>query len=874
MPFLWIIFSYLLGSLPFGYLIARASGKNILEIGWKKTSGSNVFKNVGWWQGVLTGILDLAKGYLAVWGSQKLGLPLQFQALAGVAAITGHNWSIFLKFSGGRGIGTFAGCLLAFSPLICGWSLIPLIVLALIWNASIGTILFLTAAIYLSFYYKFESVGLFSFISLAPIFIKRLSPIKEIPKAKNSLKLFFNRLIFDNDEAALGLRIKKIFKKTPGKKPFILNTLLFFPPKITWKAAKAGAKYGANGVKYGIKVAAKPIPVKKIIANGVQMFLSPEKIVTEINKDQIRKMMIAAAKKIVLHQDEINKINVWPVADKDTGYNLAATLLGIEGAISQKEYNSVSDLAQDIKEGAMMNARGNAGMIFTGYLIRFLDHLKHQKTIDALHFAAAMRKGTKAAFRSILNPTQGTILDVMVAAGRKAYEMAKQKRETNLIKILEEAQQASQKALLETKEKLDVLKQNDVVDAGALGFVKILEAWLESLKGITPTAEPSQVLVEKLPAEIEKKLEYRYDLVFSIKKSEKEINLENFKKEFSYLADSIDLVEIEDKIKFHLHTNSPEKIKEKIKDFEILEWRVEDMAVQVRKIVKKKPLGLIVGESADLPREFLEKNQIIEVPFFAKFPDGEILKKENLFMKIREAVKDNRPLPTTSAPHFQEFLSSYQKALEVYDEALALTISSKLSGAYSSARIARSMLENKQRLMVFDCFTAEVGEGLAAMKAQELISQGKNKAEIIEFLKDFCPRIKLIGGLKDFKHIARSGRLPLTKISAGMLSFFSKIGICFLFGVFRGKVRFLGVRFGRDLVKILVQEISREIKKTGAKEIKLALAYGDNLEEALELKNRLEKKEKIKILFLSQVSSVVGVYTGPEVLIVGFSPDE
>ncbi len=120
MSFLWVIFSYLLGSLPFGYLIGRLSGKNVLTIGWRKTSGSNVFKNVGKWQGALTGILDVFKGYFAVRIAKELGLSNEIQIFSGVAAVAGHNWSIFLKFSGGRGIGTFIGAFFGLSANILG----------------------------------------------------------------------------------------------------------------------------------------------------------------------------------------------------------------------------------------------------------------------------------------------------------------------------------------------------------------------------------------------------------------------------------------------------------------------------------------------------------------------------------------------------------------------------------------------------------------------------------------------------------------------------------------------------------------------------------------------------------------------------------
>ncbi len=209
-----ILISYTLGSVPFGFIVSKLfCGKNVLEIGWKKSSGSNVFKNVGKWQGVLTGILDIGKGFLAVWLSQKLGFSLQIQAICGVAVIIGHNWSCFLNFSGGRGIATFGGALLSLSPQVFWISLIPIAVVSFIWNASIGTILSLITAIVLSFYFnQLNSVGLFVFLSLIPIFIKRLSPLKEISLSKK--EIIRNRLIFDDDIPRWDLRIKRITSKS------------------------------------------------------------------------------------------------------------------------------------------------------------------------------------------------------------------------------------------------------------------------------------------------------------------------------------------------------------------------------------------------------------------------------------------------------------------------------------------------------------------------------------------------------------------------------------------------------------------------------------------------------------------------------------
>jgi len=213
--FIWLAVSYLLGSIPSGFLVSRSSGKDILNIGWRKTSGSNVFKNVGKWQGILTALMDIGKGYLAVWGAQKLGLSFQFQVFSGLLVLIGNNWSLFLKFAGGRGIGTYGGALLAFSPQIFGVSLITIILLGIIWDASIGTITLLALAIFLSFRLGlFATAGMLTVLSLIPIFLKRLSPINELFVGEK--ELFLNRFIFDDDHVK-DFRIKRIIKRLTEK---------------------------------------------------------------------------------------------------------------------------------------------------------------------------------------------------------------------------------------------------------------------------------------------------------------------------------------------------------------------------------------------------------------------------------------------------------------------------------------------------------------------------------------------------------------------------------------------------------------------------------------------------------------------------------
>jgi glycerol-3-phosphate acyltransferase PlsY len=207
-----LVASYLLGSIPFGYLITKyTTNKNLMEIGWKKNSGSNVFKNVGLWQGIFTFVFDVLKGFLAVYLARYFGLSLILQVLCGILAVTGHNWSCFLGFKGGRGLATLMGALLVISPTVLFLSLIPCLIFTILWTASVGTLLAFLTGIVFSFSFKgYEMAGFLMLISLIPVLIKRLSPIKELQNNPNYKELVENRLIFDQDTVPpIRLKIKK-----------------------------------------------------------------------------------------------------------------------------------------------------------------------------------------------------------------------------------------------------------------------------------------------------------------------------------------------------------------------------------------------------------------------------------------------------------------------------------------------------------------------------------------------------------------------------------------------------------------------------------------------------------------------------------------
>ena len=192
-PILFII-SYLLGAIPFAHIFTKLfSKKDILKVGWKKSSSSNVLANVGKIPALLTFLFDVLKGFIVVFIAKELGLPFEVLAIAGFLAVIGHNFSIFLNFNGGRGIATILGACLAFNPFIAFMALIPVILTAIFWTASIGTLFSYLMVIFWSYSIQDFGLSLLFTLSLIPIIIKRVLPIKTL---RGNI---FKRIVFDQD---------------------------------------------------------------------------------------------------------------------------------------------------------------------------------------------------------------------------------------------------------------------------------------------------------------------------------------------------------------------------------------------------------------------------------------------------------------------------------------------------------------------------------------------------------------------------------------------------------------------------------------------------------------------------------------------------
>lgn len=588
---------------------------------------------------------------------------------------------------------------------------------------------------------------------------------------------------------------------------------------------------------------------------------------------EFKKMMLLSYERVEREKEEINKINVFPVPDQDTGSNMAKTLLGIKEAIENKEFKDLDGLSEVAFDGALSAAQGNAGVIYVGFLAGFLPAISSKNPIDAKKLAQAMKEGAKRARQAIQNPKEGTILDVIDAATESIERESRIERD--ILNLLKRAVGKAHEALLETREKMEIFKKANVVDAGGLGYLMILEGWLQGLEGEEEEKKEEEKPSEKIRRFVQT-LSNRYEIVSLIENPK--FNEKTTRERLQNLGNSLDIVEVKDKMKIHIHTDLPDEVKKIMRETgKILSLREEDMAKEIagEESVREVSIGIVIDDLATLLPKITERYQIEMVFCKVDWPEGEELAGENIYQKMREAEKRGvKTFPKTSQATPKDYLDTFKKQLQKFNKVLCITASSKISGCYNSAKQAEAMVDNPMRVFIFDSLNGAAGEALLVLKAIELIQEKKEITEIMSELKNLTLDIHTCAIFEDPKWIEAGGRV--TKSQANWIRRMKKINLRPLVELKNGIVTKGGVVFAHDMTEALFKKILKENKKirVKGKRIRVVINHADNLKEAKRLKKLLKEKIKAEVSFISLAPPVIAAHTGPGTLIVAWTPIE
>lgn len=583
-----------------------------------------------------------------------------------------------------------------------------------------------------------------------------------------------------------------------------------------------------------------------------------------LNGNRLYYAVLAGGNAVIEDQNYLNKINVFPVPDADTGTNLASTMRSIaERAVA---HNSFKTTINSIADAALSGARGNSGLIFAQFIYGLSQEIKADLKASPRVFAEGVRSAVAHTHKSIVKPVEGTILTVIRDWAEALYQ--KRLHTSDFVELLSHGLLAAKKSLKDTPKKLSVLAKAGVVDAGAKGFVDFLEGIISFIKSgklrTVINTEPQWQDVDYHVHTSREDLKFRYCTEALI--TGKDMDLDGLRARLTPMGDSAIIVGSPEKVRIHIHTNEPQDVFDRTLDFgDIIQVKVDDMVKQYEASRNAKyRIALVTDSAGDLPLSYMDDQQIHMVPIHMSYGNSLFLDKVtitpeqfyNLLKNSRAPAKSGVP-PLKGVQNLLNFLSSH------YESIIFVTLSSGLSAMNSLVRQAVQAMPGKA-IAAIDSKQISVSQGLIVMRLAEAIAGGKSFSEIMAQVDSWVEKTEVLVDIQTLKYMVRSGRVsPAKGFLAKVLNLKPIISLDA-----DGKAFGIGKTFSR---RANMKKIVKIIQGwAGEKEIwNYAVVHAQNLPRAEEYGRRLEEVTGRKPAYIVDVSPVIGVHNGVGVVGIG-----
>lgn len=471
----------------------------------------------------------------------------------------------------------------------------------------------------------------------------------------------------------------------------------------------------------------------------------------------IHSAFLTACDSIISNRENLNAINLFPVADGDTGDNMSATALAVINHSSTK--TTLYETLQSLANSALVGARGNSGMIFSQFFNGLTETKLTSEQIDTTTFSKLITNASRSVRSAILHPVEGTIITVIDAWSKSMNKVAQEF--TCFKKLINHTLSEVDQALKSTANTLPVLKEAQVVDAGALGFYHFIRGFAEYLTNPRvinkkqhheECSQPHHDLPENGEPP-----EQRYCTEITL--SGESLDRAAIALQIEQYGDSVVSSGNSSLCRFHLHCTEPAAVFESLFSVgTITQAKAQDMLRQFQMIHQRKyPIALVTDSSADIPQELLDTNQIHIIQLNMHL-DG-----HNLLDRIcvnQDTFYDHliklKTYPKTSFPSPAILEEQLKHLSNQYEQVLILPISQGLSGTHDAIVKASEEVSNVH--VINSCQTSG-GLGLLVSFAAQLIASGMCIDEIKKELIAKIPKIDLFVYVEHFESMIRSGRI-------------------------------------------------------------------------------------------------------------------
>ncbi len=474
----------------------------------------------------------------------------------------------------------------------------------------------------------------------------------------------------------------------------------------------------------------------------------------------------AGTQEVIEHRRSLNAINVFPVADADTGTNLALTLEHTLNAI--RPQSSPLETLRAIADASLSGARGNSGVILAQFLNGLSAEMAPEPEVSAPDFGASLVRSVPYAYQAVAKPVEGTMLTVIRAWSEAFQRLCK--TTADFSEVFVRSLDHARTSLRKTPEMLAVLKKASVVDAGAQGVVHFLEGVAKlihegGLKRVLRRPDTSRLDQVPTLAESPDEANYRYCADGYL--SGTELPLQRIRERLEKAGDSVIVAGNRERMRFHVHTDHPEDVfLDLARHGTFSQQKVDDMLRQ-QDVLRRRAasIALVTDSIADLPRELLDRYQVHLVPLQLLVDGSTFLDRMTVAPgQVFEVIERAAEFPSSSQPPLSQVQELFAFLTEHYDSIVALPVSSQISGTYQTFRKAAEAYNNGQeRVSVIDTRLNSGAQGLLVLAAAEAIAAGKRHGEVVQLVERLIPRTRIFVSVATFEYMVRGGRVSPLK---------------------------------------------------------------------------------------------------------------
>jgi len=582
-----------------------------------------------------------------------------------------------------------------------------------------------------------------------------------------------------------------------------------------------------------------------------------------IDGSELYSYVVSGAKNIIVNEANLNKINFFPVPDGDTGTNLSLTMNSILSSASQDAH--VSSTMKSISDIAADHAYGNSGMIFAQYFSGLSQALSSKESLTPEEFIASLKSSAAFAFRSVTNPKEGTILTVM----REWANHLETHLEEDFSQRVDHSLVYLNGAVQKTKQQMKVLRDHNVVDAGAMAFYYFVEGIAKFLKLRTlDDRQYSAAVLEEVTENLASLDigEYRYCTQFLVRTRS---DLETLRNRLSGLGDSLVLGSGEDHISIHLHTNHPQQIlKLLLEEGAVTSHKVDDMYLQARLIHQPISKTVIVTDSiADLPQRFIDENQIVVIPMnlivdSVVYMDKLTMKPEDFYEKMDDYTMN----PTSSQATPQLIERTFRGLLQNYDQILGIFVSSKMSGTYDRiVSVADTLRKEGKQIEIIDSKVNSAAEGLLIIEAANLRKAGANFADLVAHMKKRIDDVRIYVSVKDLKYMLKGGRV--SKATGFILSKLKLQPVISIDRSGKGEI-FAKSLTQKSALKTILKTLRNDFESKGIDQY--ALVYADDPDDLTDFRRQCESILGMAPAYIETISPIIGLNAGKGAIAIAY----